>query len=353
MAPMASTDVTTTGNIIVGSGGITRFRFVDGLNTAPDVPHTLTGAHITSTGGINFNGDDSDGTNIPGNGGTLTLNTDTVTFDPAGDIQGSVTLNGGAAAGGSPAGDGGHLTVNASGDITANSDIEATTGYQDANGEPSGNGGSVTLHSTGGLVTVNGTITVSSDDPTPSQTPPPPIRRSATGGNITLQSDLTTGQGITVGANAQLLSLLDSTAPGPGGSITLSTMGADITVSPGATIEADRGTITIDQNDPAGTPVITIDGPTLTSDTLTINGAGDVNIGQTTATTLNFSSATLNASNNVNWNVANTTILSSLTSLNITAGNELNLTGGESGKPVTLALNLTADSTLTAGAGGG
>ena len=51
---------------------------------------------------------------------------------------------------------------------------------------------------------MNDTIQVSSDDPIPGTTPPPPIRRSASGGTILLQSNLTTGTGITVGANGQL-----------------------------------------------------------------------------------------------------------------------------------------------------
>ncbi len=349
---IGSTDITTTGNINAGSGGIVRFRFVDGNNTMPDVLHTLTATTITSQGGINFNGADATETSAAGDGGALTLNASSISFDPEGDIQGSVTLNGGMSTGEAPPGSGGTLVVNTTGNITVNNDIEATSGYQDASAEPRGNGGSVSLVSTAGLVSVNSRIEVSSNDPTPSQTPPPPIRRSDSGGTILLQSNLTTGQGITVGANAQLLSLLNDNATGPGGSITLSTMGSAITVSPGATIEADHGTITMDQSDPANPGAISIDGATLTSNTLTINGAGDVNIAQTTATTLNFSSATLGATNNINWNIASTSILPSLTSLNVTAGNALNLTGGGSGKPVALTLNLTADSTFTAGTGG-
>src|SRR5205085_8387732 len=166
-------------------------------------------------------------------------------------------------------GDGGNFIVNTTGDIAVDngSEITATTGYNSDAGVYSGAGGSVTLHSTGGMVTVNDLIEVSSDDSQNQQ-------QSASGGTILLQSDLTTGTGITIGATGQLLSLLNTSAPGPGGSITLSTMGADITISPGAAIEADQGTITIDQSDPAGsTPFITIDGATLTADTLTINGA--------------------------------------------------------------------------------
>src|SRR5207302_10207852 len=112
-------------------------------------------------------------------------------------------------------------------------------------------------------------------------------RQSASGGTILLQSDLTSGSGITLGATGRLLSLLNTNAPGPAGSITLSTMGADIVVN--GTIEADRGTITIDQNDPAGpsVPTITIDGATLTSDTININGAGAINIGLNNPVTIN------------------------------------------------------------------
>src|SRR5438045_1015026 len=78
----------------------------------------------------------------------------------------------------------------------------------------SGAGGSVTLHSSGGMVTINNTIEVASDDSFNQ-------RQSASGGTIRLQSDLTSGSGITLGATGRLLSLLNTTAPGPGGSITL------------------------------------------------------------------------------------------------------------------------------------
>ncbi len=244
---IAATGATATTAIKAGSGGITQFQYVDGNNTIPLVTHTLTAPSITSTGGINFNGPDSDGT-VPGqDGGTLILNPSAISFDPAGDIQGSVTLDGGAASGTEPPGSGGSLTVNASGDVTVNSNIEATSGLQDSTEPPRGNGGSVSLNSTSGSVTVSSTIQVSSDDPTPSQTPPPPIRRSNSGGNITLTSGKPSGTAIQVTSTAQLLSLLDSAATGPGGVITVKATGASSAVSVSGTVTADKGTIDIEQ----------------------------------------------------------------------------------------------------------
>lgn len=65
---VAATDVTATTAIKAGAGGITQFQYVDGNNTIPLVTHTLTAPSITSSGGINFNGPDSDGT-VPGQDG--------------------------------------------------------------------------------------------------------------------------------------------------------------------------------------------------------------------------------------------------------------------------------------------
>ncbi|HWY51255.1 MAG TPA: FecR domain-containing protein [Chthoniobacterales bacterium] len=269
------------GVLTVGSNGITAFVVSPGGAT---VQETFNINSIISPVGIDYSGNQFNGIDGHSSGGLLTINATTLTFDSATGI-GNTNFNGadaGSFSGGGPTngGDGGTFIVNTTGDITANhgADITATTGLNTAAGVYSGAGGSVTLLSTGGMVTVNDTIQVSSDD---SAAP----RQSASGGTIDLQSNLTTGTGITVGANGQLLSLVNANAPGPGGSITLSTKGADIIVN--GTIEADRGTITMDQNDPVGpTPVITIDGATLTSGTLNITGAGDVNIGLSNPVTM-------------------------------------------------------------------
>ena len=76
------------------------------------------------------------------------------------------------------------------------------------------------------------------------------VRQSASGGNIHLNSDLSSGSGIDIRSGAELLSLLNNSAPGPGGTISLTTHGADITVS-NSTIEADRGDILISNLPPS------------------------------------------------------------------------------------------------------
>ncbi|HXY60682.1 MAG TPA: FecR domain-containing protein, partial [Chthoniobacterales bacterium] len=260
---------------------------------------------IVAPSGIDFN---FNGT--PDFVGKLTINSNTLTFDSETGIAFANFdgVNANEFGSGNPAegGDGGTFIVNSAGNITANSgaDITATTGLNTESGVFSGAGGSVTLHSTGGMVTVNDMILVSSDD---SES----FRQSASGGTIDLQSDLTSGTGITLGANGQLLSLLDFDAPGPGGSITLSTMGAGIVVN--GTIEADRGTITIDQTDPAAitAPLITIDGATLIADTLNITGAGDINVGLDNPVTVDVGTLFLSAPGSIQFDYASTLNLTS------------------------------------------
>jgi hypothetical protein len=293
-----------TGVLTVGSQGIHPvIREPDGAA----LQHTFNVDSIVSPNGIDFSGNQFGGIGGLSSGGRLTINANTITFnttalDAPGPTVGIAFANFDGADQGafgvnnpSSGGDGGIFIVNTTGDINADNgaNITATTGL---NGTVSlqkvifsGAGGSVTLHSTGGMVSVDDRIEVSSDDSKS-------LRQSASGGTILLQSDLTTGLGVTVGANARLYSFLDQFAPGPGGSITLSTMGSDITVAPGAVIEADFGTITMDQNDPVGPPpVISVEGATLTCQVLSITGAGDVNIGTTNHVTINAVSVSLSA----------------------------------------------------------
>ena len=229
-------------------------------------PHVYTVDSIVAPNGIDFSGNQFGGINGYSSGGLLTVNANTLTIDRSTGV-GSVNLNG-ADAGAldfngnvftTVGGDGGTFIVNASGDITANSgtDITATTG-NNASGDNgfSGAGGTVTLASTGGTVTVGDTIQVSSDDPTPSQTPPPPIRRSAQGGNINIQSGKATGTAIQITSTAQLLSLLDNAATGPGGVITVKATGASSAVNVQGQVEADHGTIDIEQTGTNGSIVL-------------------------------------------------------------------------------------------------
>ena len=147
---IAATSVDTSGggDIIAGFGGIRRFA-VPGQR-APDLLHTLSARFVTSDGGINFDGSDSDGFSAATAGGSLTINTlSGISFDSEGDIRGSVTLNGGTASGTFVAGDGGNLTVNSGGDISVDAPIEATTGALSNTG---GRGGNVNLNSSAGTV---------------------------------------------------------------------------------------------------------------------------------------------------------------------------------------------------------
>src|ERR1022692_2005788 len=204
-------NVNAPSGILTVQGGI--FPFIDSAIGASR-QHTFNIDSIVSPAGIDFDGNRFNGINGLSSGGRLIINANTLTFDSATGIA-FANFNGadsGAFGSGNPAegGDGGVFIVNTTGNITANNgaDITATTGLNSAAGVYSGAGGSVTLLSTGGMVTVNDTIQVSSDD---SSAP----RLSASGGTIDLQSDLTTGTGITISSNGQLLSLHNANAPGP------------------------------------------------------------------------------------------------------------------------------------------
>lgn len=255
---LASTNVLSLASIEAGFGGIRRFGLA--IFGAPvEVEHILTAPSISSFGGINFNGLDAEGDfAMATDGGLLTLNVGSILFSNpsatdgnAGLIQGSVTLNGGAGSGvaGFEAGNGGTLTVNASGFITVNSAIEATTGDAQ-NNAPAGAGGTVTLNSTADTVTVNSRIQVSNADgpqPTPN---PPPRRRSNSGGNINISSgkagtSTARAVAVNIGNSGQLLALLDAAATGPGGRINIVATGANSDVNMNGRAEATRGEIAI------------------------------------------------------------------------------------------------------------
>jgi quercetin dioxygenase-like cupin family protein len=271
--------------IDVGGGGITRFSFPNEITVNP--LHTITTDKLTSTGGINFNGPDVD--TPPGfgpfDGGQLTLNVPSLTFGPsaADNIQGLVTFNGGSTSSSSiPAGSGGTFTVNATGAITVNSPIEATTGLQPSASEPSGVGGTVNLNTTEGAISVNSSITVSSAEKA-TTAPPPPVRKSRAGGNINIKSDAPTGVAVNVSNTGQLLSLLDAAAPGPGGKITILATGANsrINVTGGAappggvapdSIRADKGSVDIRHTGDGGAIFLT--DPNIAADIVKVGALG-------------------------------------------------------------------------------
>jgi hypothetical protein len=289
---LAVLDLTTPGILTETTGGIHPLVFdTDGSNDGAAAQHTFTVASIVSPNGIDFSGNQFVGIDGFSSGGLLTINATTITFGEGGIA--SANFNG-ANAGAfdddpfTPAsgGNGGTFIVNATGNITTvpGADITATTGldFLEEGFSGSGNGGNVTLNSSGGTVTVDSLIQVSSNDSNP-EGPIPIAARSASGGNITLHSGLTTGLGISIGGNAQLLSLLNHSAPGPGGTILITTAGADIHMGEfsGAIIEADRGTIDIHQTAPGsvGTSMIEIYNTALSAETISIASTGDFELG--------------------------------------------------------------------------
>lgn len=268
---VSSTNVNAS-TIVAGSGGIRQFTFANG--TVPSVVHVLTANRVTSVGGVFFDGSATNGVDRTGtNGGSLTINAISLSIDPAGDIRGPVSLNGGdggftANQAFLDAGSGGNLVINTNGDLSVNSDIEATSGRVPASAPPSGSGGSVTLNSAAGAVNVASRIEVSSAQ---SQASGAPRRLSRSGGNIALRSDRATGVAINISSTAQLLALLDAAAPGPGGQVTILATGGNSSANVNGRIVADRGTIDIRHTGVGGQ--INLGGP---SQTDTIDAHGDV-----------------------------------------------------------------------------
>jgi FecR protein len=227
-----------------GSGGITPF-----LPDGADAQHTFNVSTVQSPNGIDFSGNNFSAPSS--NGSLLTINAAAQVFSIATGINGANFNGADGGIGGNgniPAGGGGVFTVNTTGPITVDSDIEATTGNQPVAFAPAGNGGTVNLNSTNGAVTVNSRVEVSSRPP--SSILPPAVRRSARGGNIHIASGkagtiAARAVAINVGSSAQLLSLLDAAAPGPGGQITILATGANSDVNVSGTVQADRGTVDI------------------------------------------------------------------------------------------------------------
>lgn len=209
------------------------------IGITPD-PLTWTVASITTSGQfipvLSSNGEDASSSfnNNPGNGGHITLNiqVDSLAIGVAGHFD-HIEANGGnyndmSSAGGN----GGVVNLNVAGDVTLNDGngapaISATTGqFPDGGGvvpngglQTMGAGGVVDIQA-GGTITATSTVLVSSNEVVKADAPAGfPVRRSASGGDITLASSKTSGTAISVSSSAQLLSLLNNSAPGPGGTI--------------------------------------------------------------------------------------------------------------------------------------
>jgi hypothetical protein len=103
-------------------------------------------------------------------------------------------------------------------------------------------------------------------------------RASRQGGNITLDSRKTSGTAISVTSSAQLLALLSHAAPGPGGTIKLTSAGGEVKVQ--GTVRADRGNVELRNNGPSG--AIKIENATLHGNVvkaMAMGSNGQLNIG--------------------------------------------------------------------------
>jgi hypothetical protein len=235
--PFAVAPFTTT--LTAGSGGITPFVSAAGSG----LQHTFNVMTIVSPNGIDFSGTHFG----PGaDGGILTINAQTLNFAAAG-INGAIFDGAPAPSTILPPGNGGTLTANTTGNLIVNGvNLTANSGIVDTNAaQTAGAGGSISLDSSSGTISLNNsTIQVSSDDPAGTAN----RRFSAKGGTISLVGDAPATTAISISNTTQLLALLDNTAAGPGGKITVTANGSGSIVNVAAKlIEADHGLVDIRQ----------------------------------------------------------------------------------------------------------
>jgi len=170
-------------------------------------------------------------------------------------------------------GDGGTLTLNTNGTVTFGANILASSSIISAASPPTGAGGNVNLTSTNGEILINNSrIQVSSADP------PGTVNRrsSASGGNIAIESDVPDNVAIQISSTSQLLSLLDATAPGPGGLITIKATGTMSSMFIGGMIEADRGGVDIRHIGDLGT--VTLNSMNIRGDIIKIAALGSTGV---------------------------------------------------------------------------
>lgn len=248
---------------------------VNTANLAPYTTNTITinAPTLNLVAGANLNGANGTPSLTPGNASNLAITTGSYT------VASNFNLNGGDAypSANDLGGNGGQLdlTSNAGGGgLTVNAPISATTGLNSKNGTDGGNGGTVNLNSSN-TITLNNKIEVSSNGVSN------PRRRSASGGHINIKSTATGGTAINVSSSAQLLALLNASAPGPGGSIKFTSAGGAINMS--GTVQADRGTIEITNNGGGGPGgQVNLTNATLLADTIKVGALapnGTLNIG--------------------------------------------------------------------------
>lgn len=268
--------------VIVGAGGITPYL------PQPGAIHRFNAMTVQSPF-INFSG--TNFTTIPGANGASLFLTDQSQIFGAGGIGGANFNGGDAPAPGQSPGSGGTLAVTTGADLTVNgTTITATTGIIGINDPQSGNGGTVNLTSNTSAVTVNNsTIQVSSDDPAGSAN----RRSSARGGNINISSGAVTGVAVNITGTAQLRSMLETGAPGPGGIITVSatSLTGNSSINVQGALEAENGLSgqsAIDIRHSSDSGSITVGSNTIRADIIKIATLGD-------NSTLNINSGTISA----------------------------------------------------------
>jgi len=229
---------------------------------------TLHAGGLTAQGGLNFGGLDSVGlNNNPTDAYQLTLTSPgDITFganaiDGADFVGGNSWLTSDA-----PGGNGGVLNLGTEahpigGNVTINAPVWATSGGNALSLATGGKGGTVNVVSRGAIA-VNSSIKVS-DTWTG--------HASAQGGNVSLKSKKKKGQAITVSNTGQILALLAAAAPGPGGTINITSAGGAINVN-GGTVEADRGTIDMRNYGAAG--VVNLTDANLSANVLKVGALG-------------------------------------------------------------------------------
>ena len=293
-------DTITANALQVDSLTANKTLTVNTANLAPYTTNTVTinAPTLNLLAGVNLNGANGTPSLTPGNASNLAITTGSYT------VASNFNLNGGDA---DPSqndlgGNGGQLDLTSNGGgggLTVNAPISATTGLNSKNGVNGGNGGTVNLTS-GNSINLNSTIEVSSNGGSN------PRRRSASGGHINIKS---TGNGaINVSSSAQLLALLNASAPGPGGSIKFTSAGGTINMN--GLVQADRGTIEITNNGGGGPGgQVNLTNATLLADTIKVgalapNGTLNIGGGSISADTLlklyaGGSNGTIDFTNNV------------------------------------------------------
>ncbi len=254
----------TTGNLKARNVSVTGQLSVGGTFVAGITPFTLSASSIFMPNGLSAIGA------AGAAGGTVTLNAASVLIASGPGAINGITLNGGDSLLGS-GGNGGSLNLGTTakpiaGDVTINAPVSATTG-SNALGT-GGTGGNVNVTSNG-TVSVASTVKVSDSALTKS---------SARGGTIALTSNKTNGTAISVSSSAQLLALLSNLAPGPGGSIKLTSAGGAINVN--GTVKADRGTVEMTNNGANG--AVNVNNATLHGDVVkagALGNNGTLNVG--------------------------------------------------------------------------